>query len=87
MTGDQDIFFTLYLDQIIYSEMHIQHTRLQYRLEMHRAQGKKKKKKAFFFQLRLSLNRHMTQPLPIRDCSQITIPAPDKRTQIPVSWY
>lgn len=35
MTGDQDIISTPYLDQITYSEMNIQHTRLQYHMEMH----------------------------------------------------
>lgn len=35
MTGDQDIIFVPYLDQIIYSEMNIQHTRLQHHMEIH----------------------------------------------------
>lgn len=35
MTGDQDIIFAPYLEQIIYPEMNIQHTRLQCCMEIH----------------------------------------------------
>lgn len=56
MTGDQDIIFMPYVDQIIYSKMNIQHTLLQYHMEIHRDT----RKKDILFQFRLPLDRFMT---------------------------
>lgn len=53
MTGDQDIIFVPYLDQIIYPEMNIQHTRLQQCMEIH---TETQEKNEILSQLRLFLN-------------------------------